>query len=580
MESRASMSRQTRSADARAAATRVAARAARARRVRLGRASGPVLILLLALLALVGLPACGSSGEQSPLIVLFSDLGTGDYSLAALKGDVYAGYPEARVVDGAVSMPAFDVAAAAYIMDLGSRTYPAGTIVVGTTDPGDLKGTACLAAVGKDGRIYLAPDNGMLTRLARRPGFTAVYRIGAQELFARPLATSSPGYVLPAAAALLASGTSASELGPRADDFVTLDLPDARVVEGAVTGTVVFIDGFGNCLTNIPAAMAAQVGLVHGGSATVSWDGGHARMQVAGAYGDVPRGDPLVLLEPPAPLQLSVNMSSFATAYDIGTGAVVSIAPGARVSSGRPRELSAAVTLAQAALDRLDDDMEAAAGKLSAMDLDGAAARDVLRGLAAAHPGVVDFSTVDDAGTMVAVEPYEFRSAEGSDISTQQQVVRLHATLSPVLSTTFRAVEGFAAVDLEWPVLRADGTLAGSLSALLDTDAFLGAVIETLPAGPDVDKLWAMDTDGLILYDPDAAQVGTNLFMDPLYRPYTSLVRLGRTIAAEPSGTGSYRFLAQGSTTPITKDATWASVGLHGTEWRVVAALVAQGSAE
>jgi len=35
--------------------------------------------------------------------------------------------------------------------------------------------------------------------------------------------------------------------------------------------------------------------------------------------------------------------------------------------------------------------------------------------------------------------------------------------------------------------------------------------------------------------------------------------------------------LAKGASTPVVKDATWARVGLHGTQWRVVAALAGAG---
>jgi len=532
-----------------------------------------VLGLVLCAVLLAGLAACGSPGE-APLVVVFSDLGTSDYALSALKGDIYATYPAARVADGSVSMPALDVAAAAYILDLGSATYPEGTVFVSTTNPGDAKGTDCLAAVTAGGRVYLAPDNGTLTCLAKRPGFSHVYRISAQALFAQPLDTASPDYVLAVAAGLLASGKEPADLGPDADAIVTLELPDARLVGHTVTGTVVFVDGFGNCLTNIPAALAVEAGLGRGGSATVSWEGGHASMDVVRSYGDVPVGDPLLLLEAPSPLQLSVNMGSFAETYGIDTGALVTVAPG-DAAGGAPAEPSAACSDIQAALDSIDADLAAPASKLAGTSLDSPAARDVLRRLAAAHPEVVDFSTVSATGVMLAVEPQEYSAAEGSDISGQEQVVRLHKTLRPVLSKTFLAVEGFAAVDLEWPVIAGDGSLAGSLSALLRTGTFIGDIVDALPAQADLDKLWAMDTDGLILYDPDAEQVGTNLFLDPLYQPYTDLLALGREIARRPTGSGSYEFLAKGSTTPIVKDATWVSVDLHGAQWRLVAALVA-----
>ena len=543
------------------------------------RAAARLLALGVAALLLAGLAACGSPAGDGPLVVLFSDLGTSDYALSALKGDIYSTYPAARVTDGSVSMPALDVAAAAYILDLGSATWPAGTIFVGTTNPGDARGAGCLCAVTADGRIYLTPDNGMLTRLARRPGLADVYRISEQSLFAQPLGKASPDYVLAVAAGLLASGRKPADLGRPAGRITLLDLPDARLVGDTVTGTVVFVDGFGNCLTNIPTALAAKAGLGRGGTATASWEGGHATMDVVGSYGDVPLGKPLLLFEAPSPLQLSVNMGSFAEAYGVDTGALVSIAPGGS-GGGEPAELSAASGDIQAALDRLDGDLAAAAKKLAVTGLDTPAARDVLRRLAAAHPDVVDFSTVSATGVMLAVEPQAYSSAEGSDISGQEQIVRLHKTLRPVLSKTFLAVEGFAAVDLEWPVSGDDGSLAGSVSALLQTDAFIGDIVDQVTLQADVDKLWAMDTDGLILYDPDAEQAGTNLFLDPMYQPYTDLLALGREIARRPTGSGSYEFLAKGSTTPIVKDATWDSVGLHGTQWRIVAALVAAGQGD
>ena len=539
-----------------------------------GRRRRALLVWLAAALVLAGLTGCGSARKEGPLIVLFSDLGTADYALARIKGDICGAYPQARLVDGAVSMPSFDVAAAAYILDLSSGPYPAGTVFAGFVNPGDLAGTDCLVAVSKRGHVFVAPDNGMLTRIARDPGLTSVNRISAQALFSQPLEKSSADWVLAQAAALVASGTAPQDLGPPATGIVTLDLPDARLIDGRVTGTVVFIDGFGNCLTNIPAAMAAELGLRPGASAAASWPKGHVTMKVAAAYGDVPRGDPLLLTEESRQLQLCVNMGSFAETYGIDTGTVVTLAPAGSRQSGRPAVLDAAQRGVQAALDRLDADLAAAAAALATTGLDTAAARRVLQGLAARHPEVVDFSTVSDTGTLLLVEPRTYEAAQGSDISAQEQVIRLHKTLKPVLSKTFTAVEGFPAVDLEQPVLRADGSLAGSVGALFKPAVVLADVIERLPTGGRVDKVWVMDTDGLILYDPDAAQVGTSLFLDPLYQPYKELLALGRKIAAQPSGSGSYEFLAKGSSTPIVKDATWASAGLHGTPWRLVAALV------
>jgi S-adenosylmethionine hydrolase len=540
----------------------------------------------IGILACVSLSGCGSAAKESPLVVLFSDLGTEDYSLARLQGDIYAGFPAARVVDGATDVPAFDVAAAAYIIGMASAPYPEGTIFVGAVTPGDLPGTSCLAAVSNDGHVFVVPDNGLLTRLVRDPGLKDVYRIEEQSLFPQSLKDASASWVLARAAALIASGRAPRDLGPAVSEFTTLDLPDARLQGGRMTGTVVFVDRFGNCLTNIPAGLAGEMGLQAGDSVTVSGAEGRVTMKVAGSYGGVPEGRPLALLDGASPLQLAVNRGSFAKAYGVDAGTVVALTragaqAGKRLTTAQSGEATAVLTATrkavQTALDRLDQDLARAATELTSTGLDSAGARAVLRRLSARHPDVVDFATVGATGTMLLVEPSAYQSSEGADISSQAQVIRLHKTLRPVLSRPFPAVEGFSAVDLEHVVRRADGTLAGSVSALLRTEVFLGDLIRPLVADTSaIDKVWVMDTDGVIMYDPDAPQVGTNLFLDPLYQPYPDLLALGRQIARRTSGAGSYEFLAKGSTEVIVKDAMWVSVGLHGTEWRLVAAVALQ----
>jgi polar amino acid transport system substrate-binding protein len=79
-----------------------------------------------------------------------------------------------------------------------------------------------------------------------------------------------------------------------------------------------------------------------------------------------------------------------------------------------------------------------------------------------------------------------------------------------------------------------------------------------------------MQTDGRVLHDADADEIGLKLFEAPLYAPYLNLLTLGRRIAAEPEGTGTYEFLATGTHKEATREAAWVTAGLHGTEWRLV----------
>ncbi len=232
----------------------------------------------------------------------------------------------------------------------------------------------------------------------------------------------------------------------------------------------------------------------------------------------------------------------------------------------------------QAVLDRMDADLAAAAENLTRAGLTSPDTRAILNDLCEQHAYVVDCCTVDRNGTMLMVEPAAYREFEGSDISQQEQIIRLHQTEQPVLSQAFRAVEGFNAVDLETPVFGADGEMIGSVSMLIRPESFLSTLIAPEVQGLPIDA-WVMQLDGLILYDPDEEEIGRNLFEDPIYQPFPQLLTVGHEITANESGTGIYEFFGTGMSAPVKKEASWCSVGLHGTNWRVVATQVVAGDA-
>lgn len=223
----------------------------------------------------------------------------------------------------------------------------------------------------------------------------------------------------------------------------------------------------------------------------------------------------------------------------------------------------------QALLDHMDADLAAAAANLTEGGLTSSETRAILNALCEHHPYVVDCCTVDRNGTMLMVEPAAYREFEGADISQQEQVIRLQQTERPVLSQAFRAVEGFNAVDLQTPVFGSEGELIGSVSMLIRPESFLSRLIEPAVQGLPIDA-WVMQPDGLILYDPDEEEIGRTLFTDPLYQPFPELLVLGAEIAVKESGSGSYTFLGRGMGAPVEKSAFWVTVGLHGTDWRVV----------
>lgn len=183
------------------------------------------------------------------MIVLLTDFGTRDPYVAAMKG-VLASRTNVPVADLTHEIAPFDVLEAAWFLRNVVGYWPERTIFVCVVDPG--VGTARkILACESDGRVLLAPDNGLLTFVNRHD----VYSIENESFFLPNGSATFHGRdrFAPVAAAL-ANGLPIVEVGPRVEKIVTLDYEPPEYRDDLVRGTVVAIDRFGNVITDIEAA--------------------------------------------------------------------------------------------------------------------------------------------------------------------------------------------------------------------------------------------------------------------------------------------------------------------------------------
>ena len=179
-------------------------------------------------------------------IALLTDFGTRDPYVAAMKG-VIAARTDVAVHDLGHDIAPFDVLEGAWFLRTVVPYWPAGTIFVCVVDPG--VGTSRrIVAVEEEGRVFLAPDNGLLTFVHSRG---VAHSVENAALFLRTTATTFHGRdrFAPVAAAI-ANGTPLADLGPRVDDLVRLRYEPPRYGE-IVQGTIVAVDRFGNAITDI-----------------------------------------------------------------------------------------------------------------------------------------------------------------------------------------------------------------------------------------------------------------------------------------------------------------------------------------
>lgn len=222
-----------------------------------------------------------------PIVTLTTDFGIGSTYVAELKARLLHARTQPLIVDIAHDVPAHDVAAAAWIAGRACPAFPPGSIHLIVVDPG--VGTARrLVWVRAGGRHYIAPDNGVLTRvLAATPLETAVelvVPVGASATF------HGRDVIAPAVTAIL-DGTETESPGRPLADIARFAIAVPRETPTGLEGEVVHVDGFGNLLTNLPAALLPR--LVRAGRLRV---GDTDVVRIVGTYGDAVRGTAVALV--------------------------------------------------------------------------------------------------------------------------------------------------------------------------------------------------------------------------------------------------------------------------------------------
>jgi hypothetical protein len=231
-------------------------------------------------------------------------------------------------------------------------------------------------------------------------------------------------------------------------------------------------------------------------------------------------------------------------------------------------KLDALKSRLEAVVSMLAEEAETASDRLSEGDIREDEARSVLSDLCGALSYSVDCAYINEKGVMRYVEPEAYRVYEGKDVSDQPQFIKARESGRAVFSGVFRAVEGFDALDYESPVEDEAGRKKGAMSVLMKPANFI-----ELALGPEINGLsyevMVLQTDGLILFS-DKEEIGRNVFTDPMYRDFPSLLELCRRVARDAKGEGAYTFIARQSEEPKEKKAYWTTVIVGENTWRLL----------
>jgi S-adenosylmethionine hydrolase len=183
------------------------------------------------------------------VITFLSDFDQKDWFVGAVKGEILKHNSKARIIDITHAVPPHDIKSAAFIVQSYYKNYPSGTVHLAVVDPG-VGSSRKPIIVRSDDYLFVGPDNGI---------FSYIYT-DRSEVFEITSNTSQGSTfhardIFGLAAALLARGQAPQTFGPRLSEYKHFAFPGITRDGGKVLGQIVYIDRFGNCITNIPHSM-------------------------------------------------------------------------------------------------------------------------------------------------------------------------------------------------------------------------------------------------------------------------------------------------------------------------------------
>ncbi len=183
------------------------------------------------------------------IITLTTDFGIKDHFVGALKGSIYKELADAKIVDISHGIGPFNIQECAYVLSNAYKSFPDGTIhIVGVDAEPTIENQHI--AVFLDGHYFITANNGVIGLLTSEINPEKVVHINIPN----PVHGSFPVMdVFVQVACHIARGGTLEVVGKPFDQLKELKdfLPSVTDNGKKINGSVIYIDNYGNVVTNI-----------------------------------------------------------------------------------------------------------------------------------------------------------------------------------------------------------------------------------------------------------------------------------------------------------------------------------------
>ena len=259
-------------------------------------------------------------------IALLTDFGSRDHYAGVVKGVIASIAPRASVIDITHGVPAQSIAAGAIALAQSWRYFPARTVFMAVVDPGVGTSRAAIAIESRAGARFVGPDNGLLSLAAAEAGVKRAVKLESRRYRLSDVSSTFHGRdIFAPAAAWLWRGTPIAKLGPAHRSVRRLAIARPEQTAREVRGEVIYVDGFGNLVSNIDRAAVARFQACFPAKRLWVRIKRGAAMSILDAYGRAPKGVPLATFGSFGLLEVAVRDGSASAHFAAGASAPLSV---------------------------------------------------------------------------------------------------------------------------------------------------------------------------------------------------------------------------------------------------------------
>jgi len=242
-----------------------------------------------------------------------------------MKGVILTINPNATIIDLSHQIAPHRIDEAGYFLKSCYREYPEGTIHVVVVDPG--VGSARRAIAVKSGRyFFLAPDNGVLTYIFDDEQPVDVREIDQEKFRRESLGSTFDGRDLFApAAAWLATYEPFESFGQIIGDYRTFPIAAPRWEQSILVGEIVYVDRFGNLISNLTPANLEEVSSVTKRRKPCIRIGDRVIEELVNSYSEGMGGKPSVLINSDGKLEVFLKEASATDLLHVGKGGRIDV---------------------------------------------------------------------------------------------------------------------------------------------------------------------------------------------------------------------------------------------------------------